>query len=399
MPDRGMVDCTLREGDQSPGVAMSRDEKLTIARLLDRAGVALADAGMPELSADERRFLAMASERSEDMVVGASVRCVPSAMDLATGCGVGAVFVICPTSRLHLGTRLGTDLQGLLTRLGRCADRRRDASLEVVCEDATRADPDDLMQVVDHAIALGADRLYLADTVGCRTPRSFADLVARVVAQADGRIGIGVHAHDDLGMATANTVSAVEVGAGWPTACVNGLGERAGNADLAAVSVACSQLVGVDLGVRSEALMALSEAVEAASGHLVAARAPLVGRQVFRHESGIHVDGLLKDPTTYEVIEPATLGRTRELVLGRHSGRAHLRALVRERHPELDAQLSDDHPLWDRLRAAIQEAAGGWDRTDLHALRDRRDALLASQGVPLRRFDHLVRVLTAPEPP
>jgi len=395
MPEVHLVDCTLREGDQAPGVAMTPDEKLSIAVLLDEAGVALADAGMPELSARERRFLAEAADRCSRMVVGASVRCRPEAMDLALQCGVGAVFVICPSSRLHLDKRLGTNLGGLLDRLSRCAERRGDASLEVVCEDATRAEPADLDRLVDHAARLGAARVYLADTVGCRSPGVFSAMVERALAVADGRLSVGVHTHDDLGMATANTVAAVEAGATWPTACVNGLGERAGNADLAAVSVACEVALGRSTGIDFARLPALSQAVEAASGHLVSGRAPIIGRQAFRHESGIHVDGLLKDPRTYEVVAPELVGRQRELVLGGHSGRAHLRVLVQQRHPAIWAMLQDADPFLDRLRGAVQEHASRWERDRIGELRARQDALLDAQGVPLADFDRLVTALHA----
>ncbi len=385
-----VVDCTLREGDQTPGVAMSVDEKLAVARLLDRAGVALADAGMPEVSADERRVLAAAVDACEQMVVGASVRCIPAAVDLAVGCGVGAVFVICPTSRLHLDKRLGTDLRGLLDAMSRCAERVGDASLEIVCEDASRADADDLDAVVAHAATIGAARVYLADTVGCRTPAGFSALTRRALAVADGRVGVGVHCHDDLGMATANTVAAVEAGARWPTVCVNGLGERAGNARLAAVAVACETALGLPTGIDGRVLPALCAAVEAASGHLVPANAPVVGRNAFRHESGIHVDGLLKDPRTYEVVDPDRVGARRRFVLGKHSGRAQLRALLGQRRPALLAEAADLDHLLDRLRARIQDEAVAWDRAALDRLRVDYDALLDAQGVSLARFDRLV---------
>ncbi|MCB9780290.1 MAG: hypothetical protein H6742_17105 [Alphaproteobacteria bacterium] len=402
MTDRvHLVDCTLREGDQSPGVAMSVDEKLAVAALLDRAGVALADAGMPELSTDEQRFLAAAAERSERLVVGASVRCIPASVALARDCGVGAVFVICPTSRLHLDKRLGTDLAGLLDRMAACADRVGDASLEIVCEDASRAEPGDLDTVVDHAARIGAARVYLADTVGCRTPAAFAALTARAVAVADGRLAVGAHCHDDLGMATANTVAAVEAGARWPTACVNGLGERAGNARLEAVALACEVALGLPTGIDSTLLPALSAAVEAASGHLVPSHAPIVGRNAWRHESGIHVDGLLKDPTTYEVVDPVRVGAARRFVLGMHSGRAQLRALLDQRHPGLAPRLQAEgrlDALLDDLRRRVQQDAVAWDRAALAGIRSAYDALLDAQGVPLDRFDRLVAAALSDPP-
>ena len=403
-----LVDCTLREGDQAPGVAMRPAEKLAIVEALDRAGVTLADAGMPELSAEERDVLRQAAERAQSMVVGASVRCRPEAVALARSCGVGSVFIICPTSRLHLDKRLGTDLQGLLERMSRAADQRGDMALDIVCEDASRAEPADLEVVINHAAELGADRLYLADTVGCRTPAMFSALVRRGLAAADGRLGIGVHCHNDLGMATANTVAAIEAGATWPTVCVNGLGERAGNADLAAVAVACKVALGRETGTDFQQLAPLSRLVEQASGQMVSARTPVVGLQAHCHESGIHVDGLLKDTRSYEVIDPELLGMQRRIVLGRHSGSAHLRALMSSRHPNRWSQLlsaDDHHAFLQALRLRVQRAAGVSERSAFIALREDRDRLVASQGVGLEEFDRIVgdlsaqRLAAAAEPP
>lgn len=353
MTELGLVDCTLREGDQAAGVAMDPSQKLDIALRLDAAGVALADAGMPAVGEGERAFLAEAAQRCTRMTVGASVRCRPDMVALAAETGVGAVFVICPISRLHMAQRIGTDLPGLLAALGAAAQVAHDAgmSLEVVCEDASRAHTEDLHALVRTAADVGARRVYIADTVGCRTPAGFAALVADVVAIAPAHLGVGVHCHDDLGMATANTVAAIEAGARWPTACVNGLGERAGNARLGEVALACAQLLGLDTGIDPTQLPGLAAAVAAASGIPVSPMAPLVGRNAFRHESGIHVDGMLKDPRTYEAVDPALLGRERRLVLGKHTGRAHLRALLHDRG------VTPSQALVTHLQGAVQARA------------------------------------------
>ncbi len=360
-----LVDCTLREGDQAPGVAFRPDEKLAIARLLDQAGVALADAGMPAVGEDDRAFLRQAVDACEHMVVGASVRCRPDMVDLALGCGVGAVFVICPISRLHLERRLGTDLDGLLDALGSCAERIRaaGATLELVAEDATRAELADLDRLVQAGAAHGAARVYVADTVGAMSPGQYAARVEHVVTVADGELAVGLHCHDDFGLATANTIAGVEAGARWPTACVNGLGERAGNADLGAVALACSELLGLETGFRPALLRQLARAVELASGQLIPPRAPLVGQNAFRHESGIHVDGLLKDPRTYEVLDPAIVGAERTLVLGRHSGRRHLRAVL------ASAGLTLSDAALDQLQAHLRQQSRGAPRHATDALR------------------------------
>ena len=173
-----LVDCTLREGDQTAGVAMTLDEKIRIAEMLDAAGVPLADAGMPAVHPTEAKFLREAVKRCTSMTVGASVRCRPDMAKLALDCGVGAVFVICPVSEHHLSARLDTTLGHLLDSLEEVADIvRGHASLEIVAEDATRADEASLLALAETAKRTGADRLYLADTVGIKSPAKWNVLV------------------------------------------------------------------------------------------------------------------------------------------------------------------------------------------------------------------------------
>ena len=384
-----LVDCTLREGDQTAGVAMTVDEKLQIAEMLDAAGVPLADAGMPAVNPSEAQFLREAARRCSSMTVGASVRCRPDMARLALDCGVGAVFVICPVSEHHLSARLGMTLGHLLESLQAVAEIiRGHATIEVVAEDATRASESALLALADTARSAGADRLYLADTVGTKSPRQWGDLVSKMLVAAGDGVELGVHCHNDYGMATALTVAAIEAGVRWPTATVNGLGERAGNADLGAVVAATKNLLGLDCSVDLAQMSALSECVERASETLLNEAHPLVGANAFRHESGIHVHGVLKDPSLYEAIDPNQLGRDRTLLIGKHSGGAHLRAVL----AAAEISLCDDDI--ERLRAQIQRACGDRSRADFDALRLRVDAYRKdSQGVPEQKVIEWAREL------
>ncbi len=370
-----VVDCTLREGDQTPGVAMQPEAKLRIAQMLDRAGVAMADAGMPALGEDERAFLRDAVQACERMVVGGSVRCMPKAVELALGCGLKAIFVICPISRGHLVERLGSSVDRLLRDLEICAGliAGEGASLEVVAEDATRAEPGDLHALATASEEIGAARVFLADTVGCRTPNEISTLVSTISEQIVTPVGI--HCHNDYGLATANTLVAIEAGLRWPTATVNGIGERAGNAALEAVVCSSERLLGLDTMIDLTLLPGLSAAVSDASALPVPPQAPIVGRNAFRHESGVHVDGMLKNPRTYEAFPPEWVGRTRSLVLGRHSGRAHLRALL----AEMGRELAPDR--LDRVLARVRA----------EALRQASDA--PGAGVPIEALERIVRDL------
>lgn len=386
-----MVDCTLREGDQTAGVAMTADEKLRLALQLDAAGVSLADAGMPSVHPEEAKFLRKASEECRRMTVGASVRCRPDMVRQAIDCGVGAVFVICPISQRHLRDRLGIEREALLESLAACAEALgSDATLEVVAEDATRAEADDLRALVECARTAGAQRMYLADTVGSQSPGQWIALVRRVQEWLQGDVELGVHCHNDFGMATALTVAAIEAGVRWPTATVNGLGERAGNADLGSVAAACDNLLQLDSGMKLSDLPSLSAAVERASGVPVAAGHPLVGANAFRHESGIHVHGVLADPSMYEAISPDAVGRERTLLIGKHSGRAHLSAVLSSEG------LSIDNAALTELRKRIQAAVLDGNRDGIDRLLDlTHEVRRTTQGVPVERVVEWARELGA----
>ncbi|ARV57860.1 hypothetical protein BZZ01_03730 [Nostocales cyanobacterium HT-58-2] len=382
-----LVDCTLREGDQAPGVGMTPEEKLEIALLLDQAGVTMADVGMPALGAEERSFISQAVQACTRMKVGASVRCIPKEVELALDCGVSAVFVICPISRSHLETRLRISLAELFSQLHVIAKlvHNAGASLEVVAEDASRSQREDLAQLIERAIQVQAQRVYLADTVGCLTPSGFTNLVHDALRVADNRVALGVHCHNDLGLATANTIAAIEAGIRWPTATVNGIGERAGNASLGEVAVASEHILGLVTGFDNTMLPRLSRQVEEVSGILLSPTAPLVGLNAFRHESGIHVDGLLKDPRNYEFVHPEVVGRKRKLVLGKHTGRAHLRALLQS----MGLEASDK--VLQELLTRLRSEATGRGRSRFLELKKLLESWAAEEfGVSFERFRELL---------
>lgn len=345
-----IVDCTLREGDQTAGVSMRPEEKLAIALMLDEAGIALADAGMPAVGVGEQKFLRAAADQCRRMVIGASVRCRADMVQLALDCGVGAVFIICPVSDGHLRERLGLSIGQLIDALAACVAVAGDhASIEVVAEDATRASDANLHALASASSDLGAERFYIADTVGSHSPEHWRTMVRSTRAALGAQTALGVHCHNDFGMATALTVAAVELGVRWPTVTVNGLGERAGNADLGSVAAACEHLLGADTGVDLTALPHLSRAVERAACIPVPAAHPVVGANAFRHESGIHVHGVLADPSTYEAIAPEAVGRRRTLLLGKHSGTHHIERIV------ADAGIGLTDPEIRQLRMRVQD--------------------------------------------
>jgi len=374
-----VFDTTLRDGEQSPGASMNLTEKLEVARALELLGVDIIEAGFPITSRDDFEAVRAIAREVRRPVVAGLARCVTKDIDRAAEAVAEAkrprIHVFLATSRIHRRYKLHKARSEILRLAVEGTERAKRAVRDVQFspEDAARTEPEFLARVVEAVIDAGATTVNIPDTVGWATPDGFSRLIEHLFEHVPNisRAVIAVHCHDDLGMAVANTLAAVQAGARQVECTVNGLGERAGNAALEEVVMALATRAdafnGCWTGIRTERLYPTSRLVSRVTGLAVARNKAVVGENAFAHESGVHADGVLKKPATYEIMDPKTVGVAKsKLVLGKHSGRHQFRQRLKDLGFRLPAE-SIDHLFFGPFKALADRKKEVFDE-DIEAL-------------------------------
>jgi 2-isopropylmalate synthase len=344
-----IFDTTLRDGEQSPGIALRPDEKAEIARQLERLGVDVIEAGFAVSSPGDFEGVKAVADAVERPTVASLCRTRKEDIDAAAEALAGArrsrIHIFLATSPVHMEKKLRMEPEEVVEQARWAVGYARAGvdQVEFSCEDATRSDPHFVARVCCEAVRAGATTINLPDTVGYCLPSEYAEFILEVrrLCPELGSVTLSVHCHNDLGLAVANTLAGLQAGATQAECTVNGIGERAGNAALEEVVMALEvrqSSFGLKTGVVTREIGAASRLVQQLTGYAVQRNKAIVGANAFAHEAGIHQDGMLKDAETYQIMDPAQLGLAMTLPLGKHSGRHAFARACAEAGIQLDGE-------------------------------------------------------------
>ncbi len=336
-----IFDTTLRDGEQTPGVALTVDEKIQIATKLNNLGVDKIEVGFPASSQGEIESAKQIKALDLNSTLVGLARSLKRDIDAVLDADLGYVHTFVGTSPLHRDYKLKMSKTEIIDTAVSGIEYAKDHGLtvEFSAEDGTRTERDFLFEVFNQAVSAGADVLDVPDTVGILTPILTHELITDI--KDNFKTPISVHFHNDFGLATANTLTAIECGANQAHVTVNGLGERTGNCSLEELVMSLKSAYGVDLGLDTTRLYSLSNLVGRLTGVKMPVNKPIVGDNAFAHESGIHVHGILNNASTYEPMSPEMVGHSRRIVLGKHTGANAIKSKLKEYHIDLNSEQFD----------------------------------------------------------
>ena len=343
-------DTTLRDGEQTAGVVFSKREKIAIARMLDSIGVGEIECGIPAMGVEEQESIRTLVDLGLNARLITWNRALVPEIKASIACGVQAVDISLSVSDQMIMHKLRKDREAVKEQLKVALGFAKGHNLYVSVggEDASRADMTFLVELMEITRSLGGDRFRFCDTLGIMDPFTMFDKVS-FLRQSVPEVDIEVHTHNDLGIATANAIAGIRAGAKFVNTTINGLGERAGNAALEEVVMGLKHACGIETGIDTHRFREMSLFVAKASDRPLSVSKPVVGSRVFSHESGLHADGVIKDPHNYEGFDPAEVGMSRSIVVGKHSGTGGLIERYRSMGIVVDRKRAD--PLLVKTRA------------------------------------------------
>lgn len=361
-----ILDTTLRDGEQTPGVLITSNEKLKIALKLDELGVDVIEAGSAITSNDEQKSIKSITENNLNAEICSFARPLKIDIDTAIDCGVDSIHLVIPSSDLHIQQKLRKSREEVEKMAVDATEYAKSHGLivELSTEDATRTSVDDLRQLYTKCIDAGCDRICACDTIGLLTPERSYEFYSQL-STLD--VPLSVHCHNDFGLAVANTLAALRAGATQAHVTINGLGERAGNASCEELIMAIESLYNEKTHINTELFYETSQLVERISGVTLQTNKAIVGANAFAHESGIHADGVLKNSDTYEPMKPEKVGHRRRFILGKHVGKH----VIREKIKETKTEVSEDelNRIFERVKSLSDMGKTVTD-VDLQAITD-----------------------------
>lgn len=343
-------DTTLRDGEQAAGIVFANIEKLRIAKLLDELGVQQIESGIPAMGGDEKKAIRKIAQMGLNASVLGWNRASLEDIEHSIDCDVDSVAISMSASDIHIEHKLRKSREWVLDRIQEAVEFASDHGLYISCngEDASRADPEFLIEFAKTAAEAGAHRFRYCDTLGIDDPFSAYKNVKMILDNVD--IDVEMHTHNDFGMATANAVAGIKAGAKFVSTTVMGIGERTGNTPLEEIVMTCKHILKIPTGVETERLKEVAEFVAKASGRDIPPWKPIVGENCFAHEAGIHTDGVIKYLSNYEPYSPEEVGQTRKIIIGKHSGRSAIISALKEKGITVDEETASK--LLPLVRAA-----------------------------------------------